>query len=121
MSQLTWTVVDDFGGKFHVGMYHGDTSGHLMVYCNKKIIIIDFEVQESKKYSFYLGHEFCHLHLDKEKDNFSYSLKKDHLAETPLNEVRKKAWRRDRYKSIVAFISFLILIVITVYMYKTIY
>jgi len=121
LSQLSWTVVDDFGGKFHVGMYHGDTSGHVMVYCNKKIIIIDFEVQESKKYSFYLGHEFCHLHLVKKEDNFSYALKKDHDAVTPLNVERKKAFRRDYYKSIATLILGIVLILIVLYMYKAIY
>jgi len=30
VSQLSWTVLDDVGGKFHVGIYHGQSSGHLV-------------------------------------------------------------------------------------------
>ncbi len=121
MSQLNWTVVDDFGGKFHVGIYHGDSSGHLLVHCNWKIIIIDFEVFESKQYSFYLGHEFCHLYVEKEQENFSYALKTDNMAKTPLNAKRKKAWRRDSFMSIAVFICLFAVLVVALYFFKTIY
>lgn len=120
MSQLTWTVLDDVGGKFHVGIYHGETTGHLVVYCNWKIIIVDFNVLESKSYSFYLGQEFCHLDISKAGEGFRYALKKDNDAKTPLNLARKKANRRDSIKSAMLIVSLIFLVVVIVYFYKAI-
>ncbi len=52
MSQITWTYVDDDGYSHKVGLFHGDNSGHLLVYCNTRIVVIDFGVMASKNYSF---------------------------------------------------------------------
>jgi len=119
MSQLTWTVLDDVGGKFHVGIYHGEFSGHLMVYCDWKIIIVDFNVLETKSYSFYLGQEFCHLDVLKTEKGFKYALQKDNKAKTPLNIARKQADRRDSIKSILV-IGCIFLVLVIVYFYKAI-
>lgn len=120
MSQLNWTVLGDVGDKFHVGMYHGETSGHLVVYCNWKIIIVDFSVLQSKTYSFYLGHEFCHLNIEKLDSGFRYALEKDIEANTPLNIARQKAERQDSIKSGMLLIALIFTIVVIVYFYKTI-
>lgn len=120
MSQLSWTVLDDVGGKFHVGIYHGESTGHLVVYCNWKIIIVDFNVLDSKSYSFYLGQEFCHLDIKKADEGFRYALKKDNDAKTPLNLARKKADRRDSIKSTILIVGLIFLVLVIVYFYKAI-
>ncbi len=54
MSQITWTYVDDDGYSHNVGLFHGDNSGHLVVYCNSRIVVIDLKVLTSKNYSFFI-------------------------------------------------------------------
>lgn len=99
MSQLNWTVLDDFGRKYDVGLYHGDASGHLMVYCNTDVLIIDFNVLKDKKYSFYLGEELCELNVNKEKGRFSYGLIKNNIVNTPLNRRRKEIEKKTTIKT----------------------
>lgn len=114
MSQLTWTVLDDFGQKYDVGLYHGSTSGHVMVYCNKRVIIIDFNVLANKKYSFYLGEELCELNIKKQSDQFTYGLIRNNEANTPLNQRRKELNRQFTQKTILVAI-FLVLATVSTY------
>ena len=101
MSQLNWIFLDDFGRKFKVGLYHGDQSGHLMVFCNSRVLLIDFHVLQSKKYSFYLGDELCDLILERKDGKFQYGLKPDKNADTPLNRLRKHQTRKHWIQSAV--------------------
>lgn len=88
MSQFSWIIVD--GKSNHkVGLYHGKT-GHLMVYLNTNIIIIDFHVLQSKTYSFFLGEELYELRVEKEGHQWAYGLKTNEKVNTPLNQARKK-------------------------------
>lgn len=112
MSQLSWIYLDDFGGKHQVGLYHGDRTGHVMVYVNSKVIIIDFHIRDTKKYSFYIGGELCELELEKaENERFKYGLKINEKANTPLNRIRKKYRQRDMIKSLALMFIVIILIV----------
>ena len=74
--QYTWTYTDPPNTIYNIGLYHGLDTGHVMVYCNDSIVIIDFNILEQKKYSFYIGEEFFELFLNKNEDgSFSYELK----------------------------------------------
>jgi hypothetical protein len=106
MGQYNWTLLDDFGNRFKVGIYHGDRSGHVMVHCNKKIMIIDFNVLQSKKYSFFLGHEFCELDVIKEASSYRYTLKINEEVDTQLNVIRRKLHRKNMIKAAALAIAF---------------
>jgi len=89
--------MDPYRRKFEIGLYHGDDTGHVMVHCNGKIIIIDFDIKEEKQYSFYLGPELFNLDFkngDKE-GQFVYSILKDNTTPTPLNIAREKSEKED--------------------------
>lgn len=88
MSQFSWIILDD-KGKHKVGLYHGKT-GHLMVYLNTSIIIIDFHVLQSKTYSFFLGEELYELTVKRAGHQWAYGLKSNEKVNTPLNQARKK-------------------------------
>ena len=90
MSQYNWTLLDDFGNQYKVGIYHGEKSGHVLVYCNKKVLLIDFNVLRTKTYSFFLGHEFCELTVIKDIGSYRYDLRINEKANTQLNNIRKK-------------------------------
>lgn len=113
MSQLSWTLLDDFGQKFEIGLYHGNSSRHVLIHVNRKPIVIDFNIRENKKYSFYVGYEMCELEIIKNLDNYSYSFITNRDIDTPLNKVRKEVSRKYFYfiiiMSVVIMTSILIL------------
>lgn len=109
MSQLNWTYLDNTGKKFQVGLYHGDKSGHLMVYVNSQIVIVDFKVKDSKSYSFYIGAELCELNLHRQATNFEYSLLRNESVDTPLNRARKKQKSKYNIYLIIIAVLFLVL------------
>ena len=106
MSQLAWTYVDDYGDKYNVGIVHVAPNGHIVVQCNNKIMIIDFNVLKNKTYSFFLGPELCELNVKREKENFSYGLTINDQADTPLNKLRRRYKKRDLFWTTVIFSLF---------------
>ena len=69
---------------------HGAESGHLMVYCNTNIVLIDFEILQSKTYSFFIEDELCELSIERKDDQFFYGFEINKKADTPLNRQRRK-------------------------------
>jgi len=61
LNRFNWTYLADAGKKHHVGLMHGAKSGHLLVYCDSKILLIDFNVLEDKTYTFFIDVESRHL------------------------------------------------------------
>lgn len=115
MSQYNWILLDDFGNRYKVGIYHGEQSGHVLIHCNKKILIIDFNVLGNKTYSFFLGYEFCELKVTRGAGTYHYDLTINEKVDTVLNQKRKKIRRKDNFKSILLAILFFALVIILTY------
>ncbi len=109
MSQITWTYVDDDGYHHQVGLFHGDSSGHLLVYCNSRVVVIDFSVTTSKNYSFFIDEELCDVAIEEKDGKFSYGFTIDQITDTPRNRGRRKM-NRDltRQTIVMAFAFFLV-------------
>lgn len=65
MAQIAWNVRASNGVLFAVGLFHGDETGHVMLYCNNQVVQLDFSVQSSKSYTLLLNEELCTLYIDK--------------------------------------------------------
>jgi len=111
MNQLNWTYLSDNGTRHAIGMMHGPKSGHLLVHCNSKIMLIDFSILEEKSYSFFIEEELCELFIAKEGDEFTYRFETNAKVNTPLNQARKKQDRKHLYQSL-AFMGAVLLVVI---------
>ena len=118
MGQFNWTYIDEFNQKHKIGLYHGDTSGHVMLYCGSKIVAIDFDVQEDKKYSFFVNDELCHVSIVKKDGSFAYDLKIDKEADTIKNKERKKKEKSHFWKGLSIFLFVFILVVIALLLLK---
>lgn len=111
MAQLGWTVLGSQGRQFKIGLYHGEESGHLVVHCNARILMVDFGVKASKSYSFFLEDELIELKIEQVADGFQYACDLNTEADTPLNRrrqaVEKKHWRWVGWValSMVAFVA----------------
>lgn len=90
MAQIAWHVTGNLGHRFEVGLFHGDKEGHVMLYCNAKVVQVDFAVVDSKEYRLMLDEEICVVAIKKEADgSFAYTCELDRESETPLNKRRK--------------------------------
>ncbi len=91
---MTWTYIDDAGRRHRIGLFHGDTNRHLLVYCEDRILIVDFAVTTDKHYAFYIDDELMDIRVEEKDGRFSYGLSVDTVTDTPRNLLRRKAGRR---------------------------
>ena len=104
------------GQRFRVGMAHGPESGHLLVHCNGKIILIDFNILDSKTYPIFLDEELCELKIEKISEGvFNYGFKINKEVDTPGNRTRKKRWKNDLRKSVALLGGVVLTIVLSVW------
>ncbi len=87
------------GKVYRLGLFHGERTGHVLMHCNSRIVLIDFNITSSKMYSFFLDDELCEVHIERlTGTNYQYSCTLNREAATPLNEMRKasekKHWRQ---------------------------
>ncbi len=97
--QRGWSYLDHQGRHHKIGIYHGDSSGHLLIYCDLKIVKIDFGVKEARNYSFFIEEELCELQVKQDRQGaFSYDFVVNEKVDTPLNRQRWQTARQDRRK-----------------------
>jgi len=101
MNCFTWTYIGDRNEKTRVGLYHSVESGNVMLYCGQTIVVIDFYVFESKKYTFFIGDELCEVTIDKKGNSYYYGMEINTKADTPRNRRRKIIDRKDFVESVV--------------------
>ncbi len=90
MAQFNWTYVSDTGRQHVVGLFHGERTGHLLVHCNSRVLLIDFHVLQSKNYSFFIDEELFNLNLERKENRFYYNFEINKEADTPHNLKRRK-------------------------------
>lgn len=110
MKHCHWTLVTDEGNPQKIGLLHGQKTGHLMIYCNSKVVTIDFKVRDSKVYSFFVNDELCEIHLIRKDDKMFYEFKINKQADTPRNRVRKKMQKKYWGQTLLFFGGMLILL-----------
>jgi len=101
MSQMTWTYIADDGSRHKVGLFHGDNTGHLLIYCNASIMVIDFSVTTTRNYSFFINDELCDIEVEEKEGKFSYGFKVDQITDTPRNRVRRRLIREEVRQTLV--------------------
>jgi len=110
VNQLSWTYLADHGKQHHVGLAHGAETGHLVIHCNGKVILIDFEVLEDASYSVFIDEQLCEISIEKQSDKFFYSFEINSQADTPRNRARKKLEKQHLMQS-MAFLGTLVFII----------
>jgi hypothetical protein len=75
MPQRSWSYQKSTDDPiYHVSIYHGDTSRHVLIYSQSNIISIDFKVTDDKTYSFMLGDDLFDLHILWKQSQPQYNL-----------------------------------------------
>ncbi|MCB0631033.1 MAG: hypothetical protein R2824_34420 [Saprospiraceae bacterium] len=111
MAQYNWLYLGDNGRQYNVGLFHGDRTGHIMVMCNARVVLIDFSVKEAKDYSFFIDDELFELSIEGGPGRYAYNCAINEDADTPRNRDRKKQKRTD-FRKTVALITIFALVVI---------
>ena len=81
-----------------------------MIYCNSKVVLVDFKVRETKSYSIFIEEELCEIGINRQKDRFVYGFDINKEADTPLNR-KRKAIDKKNLKQGVGFLAGLGLLV----------
>ena len=115
MSQFNWTYLAPNGGKHNVGIFHGDKTGHVLVYVNSKVTLIDFKVKESKSYSIFIEEELCEINIEKRRTGFAYSFDINREADTPTNLLRREQNKKHLKQGIGFVAGLLLLVAITMF------
>lgn len=110
MNRFNWTYVADPGIKHHVGLMHGAESGHLLVYCDSKILLIDFKVLQDKTYTFFIDEQLCEISIELKNGQFFYGFEINKEADTPRNRLRKKIETRHFKHNLIFLLAVIVLI-----------
>lgn len=114
MANFNWVYNTEAGQRYMVGLYHGPSTGHLLVYCNSRIVLIDFHVLKSATYSFFIEEELCEIVIDRNKDIFTYNFKVNREVDTPANRVWHQRVRADKKKAVLLVGGFVLTVVLSV-------
>lgn len=117
---MQWVLVGGDGKQHHVGLYHGNESGHLVIYCNDEIVTIDFNVLNDKTYNFFIGDELCSLEVEKKDVGFAYGFKIDEKAPTELNKARWLQDKKDAWSLLIWVGVFFLIIILAVIIFTSI-
>jgi hypothetical protein len=109
MSQHNWIYKNENGPDYEIGLYHGDKSGHVMIYVGQQIIKIDFSVFTEKKYHFQLGTELVALVINYGEKGKCKLLSEKNGKEIPF---LPKEDYPNKYMVGTALVFFIILIIV---------
>ncbi len=74
MCEKRWTYFDPHLGQQFIGLYHSHVSGHVMMYHNQNVFLIDFGILADKEYSFFINDQMYRMQIKKKNEAFDYSL-----------------------------------------------
>lgn len=106
---MKWTYLGDENKRYQVGLYHSPRKGYLLIHCNAKIVLIDFNVFNTSSYSFFIEDELCRIDLERNSQRFLYGFTIDQEIDTPRNRQRKRLYRKNLYTSLGVVLGALLL------------
>lgn len=86
--QLYWTYYSLSGFPYRIDMYHGEDSGHLIIFVNSRIINIDFNKNDGHLYSFFIENQLLTLEIEEENKSYNYTLTPQKVENPNLIEER---------------------------------
>ncbi len=100
MAQMGWKYVSSEGKTYYIGLFHGEESGHLLIYCGSDILHMDFSVLKGSTYSFLIDNDLCEVVIEQGKTGFSYDFVANREKEAARKEQRRKLDRKHRIQTI---------------------
>ena len=92
MSESRWKFYDPEAGTQTLGIYHGNESGHVVVYHNSNVVIIDFEIFKPKTYSIHFNNSLITLSIERDENGYDYSFDRESLLHEPSTLDKLKSY-----------------------------
>jgi len=117
MAQLNWKYYSLTGIPYTIDMYHGDDSGHLIIFVNSEIVTINFNQKETKTYNFYIENQLVELEIDNSEGTYNYTLTPQKLDQ----EISKEKTFDHHFwiPLIIIFLAINLLLIIILSFWKT--
>ena len=116
MAQHSWIYKNKVGIDYEVSMYHGDKSGHVLIYSNQAIIKIDFSVKTAKNFSFILGEELFELSFKLANGLPEYTLKNVDTNKT-ISIIETKNYPKRHIKLAIGLVLTLCILMIIIFQF----
>lgn len=104
MAQHNWAYTSSTGRQYVVGLYHGKESGHLIAYCNLRIMLVEFSILQDYSYSFFIEDDLLEIKIERKGEDFCYFFQVNKEADTPKNRARKIQQKREQKQMILSLI-----------------
>ncbi len=85
MSEFRCTYYDPSTGTQTLGLYHGESSGNVVIYHNSNVLLIDFKVHQPKSYSFMVNENLVKFDVVKEGGRYDYKFEAKRITEDALS------------------------------------
>jgi len=72
LAQSNWTYYSLTGRPYLIQLYHGDESGHLLVFVNGDIINLAFSQTDDYTYNFYIERQLLELVIQENNGDYDY-------------------------------------------------
>ncbi len=108
VSQANWSYCNKRGQLYKVGVYHGDDSGNVLIYCNNQILTIDFEVSHTKSYTFYLDQDVCEVSIEASGRGYQYDFRVNDEKASDLPHLQNKDQNEQTYLLYVSLAGLLL-------------
>lgn len=115
MSQTFWVYKDKSGIDYNLSLYHGDDSGHVVIYSGIEIIKIDFSVKSEKVYGFYLGEDFFELAINFVNRSPEYKLFISNLNKVILPQQNHNEKKKHTILALFIIIFFVSVMLVFIY------
>ncbi len=110
LMQAFWEYTNKHQYTYLVGLYHGDKSNHVIIYCDNSIIKIDFNIVHTISYNFMLDDELFSLKIDIQNEIPNYILTiTDHNKIIPQISQKTKKLNRKHLILITLIVTFALL------------
>lgn len=110
MAQTGWKFTSSEGKAYYVGLFHGEESGHLLIYCGPNIMHMDFSVLQGGTYTFLIDDDLCEVVIEPAHSGFSYQFFANREKEAERKELRQKTDSKYRRQTIYFAIGFFVVI-----------
>ncbi len=90
-----------------------------MIYVDKKIVVVDFSIRDSKTYTFFINDELCEVKLERKDLKMVYTFEINQDANTPRNQQRKKEEKKHLKQSFAFFGLVLLGIILAAFYFST--
>ena len=117
MPQLNWTYYSPAGSRYLIEMYHGDDSGHLILFVNGEIVKIIFSQLEDTTHSFIIDQQMIEFKMTKKNvEEFEYKVTPQTRESMGLETKKEPTFSKHFW---IPLIFLLVILNLAFYLYKS--